>query len=126
MKRFFFAVILLILVLGFNSLCLFGVVWLKNDLCEKLDLLLVSIETESDIEIAEKADEFTEYWLEKQHILGRIVRHELIDETTIAVSRLSSLARYGEKGELSAEICRCRILITEICDSEFPVPRNIF
>lgn len=126
MKRFIFAAGLLVLVLGFNSYCLFSVTEIKNEVFSKLDELYTFALTETDIRTSEKADEFTEYWIETQHILCRMVRHDLLDETTVAVSRLSPLAKFGEKGEFCAEINRCRILIEEIWDSELPLPRNIF
>ena len=125
MKRVVFAGVLLVFLIGFNLFCLKTVTEIKEGVFERIDFLKYTIKTEDSEKIASECEEFTEYWLSRQHILCRIVRHELLDETAIAVSRFSSLAQYGEYGELSAEADRCRILMEEIWDSELPLLRNI-
>lgn len=125
MKRVVFAGVLLVFLIGFNLFCLKTVTEIKNCVFERIDFLKYTIKTEDSEKIASECEKFTEYWLSRQHILCRIVRHELLDETAIAVSRFSSLAQYGEYGELSAEADRCRILMEEIWDSELPLLRNI-
>ncbi|MBR3609952.1 MAG: DUF4363 family protein [Oscillospiraceae bacterium] len=125
MKRVVFAGVLLVFLIGFNLFCLKTVTEIKEGVFERIDFLKYTIKTEDSEKIASECEKFTEYWLSRQHILCRIVRHELLDETAIAVSRFSSLAQYGEYGELSAEADRCRILMEEIWDSELPLLRNI-
>lgn len=126
MKRVVFAVVLLIFLIGFNSFCLSAVSDINERVSDKLDSLQKTIENESNEQILTECEDFTEYWLSEHHILCMIVRHELLDQTTISVSRFVPLAKYDEKGELASEINRCKLLMEEIWDSERPVPRNIF
>lgn len=125
MKRVIFAAVLLAAVIGFNCFCISAVSKIENEVSEKLDALYLSAE-ENPEESSSLCEEFTGYWIEKSHILCRIVRHDLIDQVTIAVARFSPLAKYGETGELCAEILRCKILLEEIRESEMPYFRNIF
>lgn len=123
MKRVVFAALLLAAVIVLNSFCLHVVKETKDSMISRLDEL-------SDIagtpEAAETASKIIDYWIDTHHVLCRIVRHKLLEQVTISVSRLESLAKYGETGLLSAEISNCRILVEEIWDSERPILRNIF
>ena len=125
MKRVVFAAALLAAVIAFNCFCIKTVSDIKNDVTEKLDALYISAGKNPE-ESASLCEEFTGYWIEKSHTLCRIVRHDLVDQVTIAVARFAPLAEYGETGELSAEILRCKILLEEIHGSEMPHLRNIF
>lgn len=111
-------------VIILNLFCIHVVTDIRNDVTERLDSLYEAAENPK--EAAAACGEFTDYWIEKSHILCRIVRHDLIDQITIAVARFAPLAEHGEAGELSAEILRCKILLEEIWDSEIPFLRNIF
>ena len=126
MKRVVFAAILLALLIGFNCFCLITIRETKNEATKKLDTLQSFLESENIDKTASECEKFADYWHGKHHVLSRIVRHELLDQTAMSVSRFVPLAKYGEKGELSAEILRSKILIEEIWDSERPLLRNIF
>ncbi len=126
MKRVVLAVFLLFTVIAFNIFALFYITSSKNEINEKLDFLYETAATESSEKTALECEKFTEYWLEKHHKLCRIVRHDAVDQITIGVSRLAPLAKYGEIGELSSEILRCKILTEQLWDSEMPFLRNIF
>lgn len=126
MKRVVFAAVLIVVLLGFNAFCLFTIGRIKNESTEKLDKLYEHVASGSNEKIAEECESFTKYWLSEHHVLCLIVRHDLLDQVTISVSRFVPLAKYGEKGELSAEILRSKILIEEIWDTERPLLRNIF
>lgn len=126
MKRVVFAVVVIAVLILFNLYCLGVVFEIKSEAVEKLDFLYNSL-NESDTEkLVSVCENFTEYWITEHHTLCRIVRHDLLDQATIAVSRFVPLAKYDESGELGAEINRCRILLEEIWDSELPYFRNIF
>ncbi len=126
MKRVILAAGLMVFVIGFNTFALCYITDAKNEITEKLDeLYATAAEGNSEI-TAKKAEEFTEYWLHKHHSLCRIIRHDAIDQITIGVSRFAPLAEYGDIGELSSEILRCKILTEQIWDSEMPFLRNIF
>lgn len=126
MKRMWIAIGLMAALIAANCLCLFTLTDLKNDFCQRFDELY-ELSAEGDNEkTAEAARELTELWMEKLHILCRIVRHTQLDYVTLGVARLESLALYGENGELAAEIDRCKILLDDIWDSERPLIRNIF
>ena len=123
MKRVVFAASLLVAVIVLNIFCLHVVKEAKENMISRLDeLSAISDRTEA----AETASKITDYWIDIHHILCRIVRHKLLEQVTVSVSRLESFAKYGEIGLLSAEISNCRILVEEIWDSERPVLRNIF
>ena len=123
MKRVVFAASLLAAVIVLNTFCLHVVKEAKENMISHLDeLSAISDRTEA----AETASKITDYWIDIHNILCRIVRHKLLEQVTISVSRLESFAKYGEIGLLSAEISNCRILVEEIWDSERPVLRNIF
>jgi len=126
MKRVVFASVLMLILLAFNVFCLFTIGRIKNEATEKLDSLYEVAASGNSEKIAEECEKFTGYWLSEHHVLCLIVRHDLLDQVTIAVSRFVPLAEYGETGELSAEILRSKILIEEIWDSERPLLRNIF
>ena len=123
MKRVVFAASLLAAVIVLNIFCLHVVKEAKENMISRLDeLSAISDRTEA----AETASKTADYWIDIHHILCRIVRHKLLEQVTVSVSRLESFAKYGEIGLLSAEISNCRILVEEIWDSERPVLRNIF
>lgn len=126
MKRVVFAAALLVLLISFNFFCLFSVEKIKNETTEKLGELYLCVKGENPLKTASECEKFTEYWLSRHHILCLIVRHDLLDQITISVSRLVPLSEFGETGELASEINRCRFLIEEIWDSERPLFRNIF
>lgn len=126
MKRVVFAAVLIVVLLSFNTFCLFTIGKIKNEATGKLDELYEHAFSENSGKIAAECKEFTEYWLSEHHTLCLIVRHDLLDQVTISVSRFVPLAKFGENGELSAEILRSKILIEEIWDSERPLLRNIF
>ncbi len=127
MKRVVFASILMAAIIIFNCFCLFVIKESKNRVMMRLDEISTAISEDSSPEkILKKSTAFTEFWTDEHHLLCRVVRHELLDQMTIGVSRFEPLAKYGDLCELSAEISRCRFLIEEIWDSERPLFRNIF
>ncbi|MBQ8789032.1 MAG: DUF4363 family protein [Oscillospiraceae bacterium] len=126
MKRVIFAAILLALLIGFNCFCLITIRETKNEATEKLDTLQSFLESENIDKTASECEKFADYWHGKHHVLSRIVRHELLDQTAMSVSRFVPLAKFGETGELASEINRCKFLLEEIYDSERPFLRNIF
>ena len=126
MKRVVFAAVLIVVLLSFNTFCLFTIGKIKNEAAGKLEELYEHACFESPDKLAAECEKFTEYWLSEHHTLCLIVRHDLLDQVTISVSRFVPLAKFGETGELSAEILRSKILIEEIWDSERPLLRNIF
>ncbi len=126
MKRVILAVVLMAAVVAFNIFSICYVTGAKNEITKKLDFLYETAAEGNAPKTAEECEKFTEYWLQKHHGLSRIVRHDLIDQITIGVSRLAPLAQYGETGELSSEILRCKILTEQLWDSEMPFLRNIF
>lgn len=123
MKRVVFAASLLVAVIVLNAFCLHIVREAKDSMISRLDELSAISDT---AKAAETASKITDYWIDTHHILCRIVRHKLLEQVTISVSRLESFAEYGEIGLLSAEISNCRLLVEEIWDSERPILRNIF
>ena len=126
MKRVVFAAVLLAALIGFNFFCLGTLEKIKDEATEKLGELYLCAEGGNLLKTASECEKFADYWHGKHHVLSRIVRHELLDQTAMSVSRFVPLAKFGETGELASEINRCRFLIEEIWDSEIPFLRNIF
>ena len=125
MKRFVFALILLTAVICFNIFCLETTKKIQIETTEKLDELYITLISGNYQKTALECEKFTEYWLLKQHVMSRIIRHDLLDRITVSVSGFVPLFEFGETGELASEISRCKILIEEIYDSERPLLRNI-
>ena len=126
LKRVILASSMLLGVVIFNLFCVNIIINIKTEFGEKLDLIEASVTEENSQKTAQECEKFTQFWLEKEEVLCRIVRYEPLEEITVAAARLIPLAEFEEYGELSAEILRCRILMDEIYESERPSLRNIF
>ncbi len=126
MKRMWLAVGLIAAVVLISAGALFLLTGIKNDFDSKFDSLYLLVESGDSAAAASAARELTEYWMERHHTLCRIVRHGQLDQITLAVARFEPLAVYGERGELAAEITRCKLLLEDIWDSELPTLTNIF
>lgn len=126
MKRMWLAVGLIAAVVLISAGALFLLTGIKNDFDSKFDSLYLLVESGDSAAAASAAKELTEYWMEHHHTLCRIVRHGQLDQITLAVARFEPLAVYGERGELAAEITRCKLLLEDIWDSELPTLTNIF
>lgn len=126
MKRMWLAVGLIAAVVLISAGALFSLTGIKNDFDSKFDSLYLLVESGDSAAAASAARELTEYWMERHHTLCRIVRHGQLDQITLAVARFEPLAVYGERGELAAEITRCKLLLEDIWDSELPTFTNIF
>ncbi len=126
MKRMWLAVGLIAAVVLISAGALFLLTGIKNDFDSKFDSLYLLVESGDSAAAAGAAKELTEYWMERHHTLCRIVRHGQLDQITLAVARFEPLAVYGERGELAAEITRCKLLLEDIWDSELPTFTNIF
>lgn len=115
-------------IIAFNSVCFGMVTNIKNSVTMRLDELYSASFNGgfNSKSAAEKSADFSAYWEAEHHVLERIVRHELLEQITISVSRLYPLALHGESGEFASEISACRILIEEIWESERPTLKNIF
>lgn len=126
MKRMWLALGLIVAVIVVSSGALFLLTGIKNDFDARFDSLYRLVEENDSEAAAEAARQLTDYWMEKHHTLCRIVRHTQLDQITLAVARFEPLALYGERGELAAEITRCKLLLEDIRDSELPTFMNIF
>lgn len=126
MKRMWLALGLIVAVAAVSSGALFLLTGIKNDFDARFDNLYRLVEENDSEAAAEAARQLTDYWMEKHHMLCRIVRHTQLDQITLAVARFEPLALYGECGELAAEITRCKLLLEDIWDSELPTFTNIF
>lgn len=117
---------LIVAVIVVSSGALFLLTGIKNDFDARFDSLYRLVEENDSEAAAEAARQLTDYWMERHHTLCRIVRHTQLDQITLAVARFEPLALYGERGELAAEITRCKLLLEDIWDSELPTFMNIF
>ncbi len=126
MKRLWISIALFAAVVATSCVCLFYLTNLKNDFSKDFDELYELNAAGDNEKTAAAAKELTEKWMDKLHVFCRIVRHTQLDHVTLAVAKFESLAKYGENGELAAEIDRCKILLEDIWDSELPLFRNIF
>ena len=126
MKRMWLAVGLIAAVIIISAGALALLTSIKNDFDAQFDSLYELVKSGDNAAAAAAASELTEYWMERHHTLCRIVRHGQLDQITLAVARFEPLALYGERGELAAEITRCKLLLEDIWDSELPTFTNIF
>lgn len=126
MKRMWLALGLIAAVVGISSGALILLTGIKSDFDARFEELYELVESGDNAAAAAKAKELTDYWMDKHHTLCRIVRHAQLDQITLAVARFEPLALYGERGELAAEITRCKLLLEDIWDSELPTFTNIF
>lgn len=120
------ALVLLTATVIISSSCLLILTNFKNEFDKEFDTLYEMTLNGDKENTAEYSKYVTKKWLDKHLSICQIVRHTQMDQVTLAVSRLESLALYGENGELAAEIMRCKILLDEIWESEIPNFRNIF
>lgn len=120
------ALVLLTATVIISSSCLLILTNFKNEFDKEFDTLYEMTLNGDKENTAEYSKYVTEKWLDKHLSICQIVRHTQMDQVTLAISRLESLALYGENGELAAEIMRCKILLDEIWESEIPNFRNIF
>ena len=125
MKRVVLAYVLLIGMVGLSSWGLYVLGDCRSEMTKEIDGLLSASCSEDDSYCAERARLLTTKWIDTHRTLCRYVRHAQLDQVTLAMARLEPLAAYGEKGEFTAELMRCRILLDDIWDSELPLLRNI-
>ena len=95
MKRLVTAVVLLFLIVGISCFSLFAQ---ERELGELNRLAIELRQTEATGQLEEKSEELFRLWNEKERLLVLFVRHDVLDELTVRMAQLPSLARHGEYG----------------------------
>ena len=125
MKRFCFALILFIFLIFFNFFCLCVIKNITTEAIGKLDFIYENLCGNNIEKSAEECEKLKELWSKKHTVLSLVVRHDMLDQATVSVSKFIPLITFGEYGELASEIKLCRSILEEILDSEKPLLRNI-
>lgn len=125
MKRLVISLVMLVLIIGFsvaNTLTLYRV---RNELSNYLNVMEQKVEAEGAQAVVEDAADFQKLWLEREDRLTRFIRHSDLEQITWDSARLPYLAKYGDIGELSAEISRVRLQINHLWETQVPRWRTV-
>ena len=112
MKRLVTAVVLLVLIIGISTLSLFA---LERELRQAPP----SAALERD------SEELFRLWNEKERLFVIFVRHDVLDELTVLMAELPSLARHGEYGHFYSGLDVILARLDDLLDSARPTYRNL-
>lgn len=122
MKRLVIALILLALILGSSCLSLF---FLERDLAEIGSFAARLREENPSVELEKESEELFRLWNEKEKLLVIFVRHDVLDEVTVLMAELPSLARHGEYGHFYSGLDVILARLDDLLDSARPTYRNL-
>ena len=122
MKRLVTAIVLLILILCISCYSLFAV---QRSVGEVSGLANeIRYETES-ADLTAKSQELFDLWNEKEKLLVIFLRHDTLDELTVLLAELPSLARYEEYGSFYSRVDTVLARLDDLLDSVKPNYRNL-
>lgn len=122
MKRLVTAILLLALIVSVSCLSLY---LLERDLGEIRDF---AGELQADTapgELEAKSKEFLRLWNEKEKLLVIFLRHDILDELTVRIAELPSLARNREYGLFYSGVDSIQARLEDLLDSVVPSYRNL-
>lgn len=122
MKRFVTAVCLLLVILCISCVSLYI---LERDLGELGGLVEDLRYRTPDGELEEKSKQLFDCWNEKEKLLVIFVRHDILDEITVLMAELPSLARHGEYGHFYSGLDVILARMDDLLDSARPTYRNL-
>lgn len=122
MKRLVIALILLALILGSSCLSL---LLLERDLAEIGSFATRLREESPSAELEKESEELFLLWNEKEKLLVIFVRHDVLDEVTVLMAELPSLARHGEYGHFYSGLDVILARLDDLLDSARPTYRNL-
>ena len=122
MKRLVTAVVLLVLIIGISTLSLFALERELGEICAyagELRQVAPSAALERD------SEELFRLWNEKERLFVIFVRHDVLDELTVLMAELPSLARHGEYGHFYSGLDVILARLDDLLDSARPTYRNL-
>ena len=122
MKRLVTAILLLALIVSVSCLSLY---LLERDLGEIRDFAGELQADTAPEELEAKSKEFLRLWNEKEKLLVIFLRHDILDELTVRVAELPSLARNREYGLFYSGVDSIQARLEDLLDSVRPSYRNL-
>lgn len=122
MKRLVTAILLLALIVSVSCVSLY---LLKRDLGEIQDFAGELQADTAPEELEAKSKEFLRLWNEKEKLLVIFLRHDILDELTVRIAELPSLARNREYGLFYSGVDSIQARLEDLLDSVVPSYRNL-
>ena len=122
MKRLVTAVILLVLIVAVSCFSLYV---LDRDLGEIQNFAGELREDTAPEELEAKSQELLRLWNEKEELLVIFLRHDVLDELTVRIAELPSLARSREYGLFYSGVDSIQARLDDLLDSVRPSYRNL-
>ncbi len=126
MKRFYFSLFIIALMVALSIFTLNHLYKTKNQLIEKIDSIAFSIQGNDKSAAAQKTKELTDAWKQVEPQMIRYVRHSEIDLITSIVARLEPLLIYQNTSEFMANLNEMRTMVEHVWESEVPNFTNLF
>lgn len=126
MKRVIICSVLLVFAVAASLYSSHKVVGVDTGMEERIDAISVQIQSENIDELVTGVSQLGTYWEKQEDYLVHFLRHSHIDTISGSVSRLPSLAAYGNFAEVGAELAIIRRQMEHIRSSEILTLKNIF
>lgn len=122
MKRLVTAIVLLVLIITISCVSLYI---LERDLGE-IDRAAQALRNETFFPALEtKSEELFRLWNEKEELLVIFVRHDILDEVTVLIAELPSLARHEEYGLFYSGVDVILARMEDLREAARPSYRNL-
>ena len=122
MKRLVTAVVLLVLIIGISTLSLFALERELGEICAYAGALRQAPPSGA---LEGDSEELFRLWNEKERLFVIFVRHDVLDELTVLMAELPSLARHGEYGHFYSGLDVILARLDDLLDSARPTYRNL-
>ena len=122
MKRLVTAVVLLVLIIGISTLSLFVLERELGEICACAGELR---QAPPSAALERDSEELFRLWNEKERLFVIFVRHDVLDELTVLMAELPSLARHGEYGHFYSGLDVILARLDDLLDSARPTYRNL-
>ena len=122
MKRLVTAVVLLVLIIGISTLSIFALVRELGEICACAGELR---QAPPSAALERDSEELFRLWNEKERLFVIFVRHDVLDELTVLMAELPSLARHGEYGHFYSGLDVILARLDDLLDSARPTYRNL-
>ena len=123
MKRLVTAVVLLVLIIGISTLSLFALERELEEICACAGELR---QAPPSAALERDSEELFRLWNEKERLFVIFVRHDVLDELTVLMAELPSLARHGEYGHFYSGLDVILARLDDLLDSARPTYRNLW
>ena len=120
MNRVKYAVIILLLSIGFCALSIYHLTQVHDEMLDDLTRIEQAAELEDTPLIHDLCLDLESKWQEGEYLLLSHIHHDRVEEITTSVARLPALAKYEHYGELLAEVNLIRSNVEHLWESEVP------